>query len=189
VLSTIGSEIMTFLTRISLDTFDTLIRLPENADFNFEYIGGEMLPTISDWRASEIALTIGALIRVYLFQNPIGRASGADGGYEVSGERYIPDVGFVTHEKMGDTALQAYLPFSPDLAIEVVSPTDTERKIMLKVVNYLAAQTIVWVVYPDNQEIWVHVPNQPVQILGINDTLDGGNLLPGLSIPLKMIFG
>jgi Uma2 family endonuclease len=82
----------------------------------------------------------------------------------------------------------AYNPLAPDLAVEVVSPTDSYKDVSRKVSHYRAAGTTVWVVLPDEQEIEVHIPGEPVQVLRINDILAGGTVLAGFSVPLTMIF-
>jgi Uma2 family endonuclease len=115
-----------------------------------------------------------------------GTISGADAGYIVSGERYIPDVSFVSkaHNSEGDDV--AYYPLAPDLAVEVLSPTNTDEEIRVKVSNYLAAGTVLWVVAP-GKRVEVHRPGQPVQILGTDDILDGGDLLPGFQLSVREI--
>ena len=80
----------------------------------------------------------------------------------------------------------AYNPLAPDLALEVLSPTNTDEEMRVKIVNYLAAGTVVWVVDP-GKRVEVHRSGQPVQILGINDTLDGGALLPGFELSVAQI--
>src|SRR5215813_15509320 len=82
--------------RVSVEEFEKIAALPENQDKRLEYIGGEIVEVVSNSDSSEIALRIGAEIRLYLKTNDLGRVTGADGGYRVSGEDYIPDVGFIS---------------------------------------------------------------------------------------------
>src|SRR5690606_14294167 len=98
-----------------------------------------------------------------------------------------PDVAFVSRVKQDKLVGEGYNPNPPDLAVEVVSPSDTDRRLSIKIGNYLAAGTIVWVVYPASNEVEVYEPNTPVKILGLDDELDGGDLLPGFSLKLKAI--
>ena len=76
----------------------------------------------------------------------------------------------------------------PDLAVEVVSPTDRASKIADKVANYLLAGTLLWYVYPDEQQIKVYKSGQPARTLGIDDVLDGDRVLPGFKLVVKDIF-
>ncbi len=73
-----------------------------------------------------------------------GHITGADGGYIVKGERYIPDIGFISVERQPESSHDTYNPVHPDLAVEVVSPTDGERNLAIKIANYVAAGTVVW---------------------------------------------
>lgn len=114
--------------------------------------------------------------------------TGADGGYIVMGERYIPDVAFISIEKQPEPCLEAYNPNAPDLVIEVISPTDTKQKLSRKLTNYHAAGIHVWVVWPENREVEVHEPGQKVKIYTLNDTLGGSSILPGFTLAVKDIF-
>ncbi|MEO1291039.1 MAG: Uma2 family endonuclease, partial [Chloroflexota bacterium] len=112
----------------------------------------------------------------------------ADGGYQVKDERYIPDVGFISKDRMSILEDSAYISKAPDLAVEVVSPTDSQRLLTVKIGNYLAAGTTVWVVYPDDEAIDIYTPNQSVKRLEKTDTLEGGVILPEFSLKLTKIF-
>jgi Uma2 family endonuclease len=168
--------------------FDEWVLLPENSDRRFEYIAGEIVEVVSNDIASEIAINIAAELRQFLKQNPLGRVTGADGGYIIAGHRYIPDVAFISYQRQAGPSGEAYNPTAPELAVEVVSPTDRIDKLMIKVGNYLAVGTRVWVVYPDTREVQDYAAGQAVQVLDENGTLDGGEVLPGFTLPVKDIF-
>jgi len=66
---------------------------------------------------------------------------------------------------------------------------DPKKRIEDKLATYMAAGVpLVWYVYPDRQEIDVHRPGQPKITVGINGTLDGGDVLPGLMIAVGDVF-
>lgn len=174
--------------RLTIEEFDRIVILPENSEKKLEYIGGEIVEVVSNNYASEIAARVLIKIGIYLESNPIGRLTGADGGYQVSGDRYIPDVAFISKAKQPQPSHEAYNSNAPDLAVEVVSPTDAQRNITDKVVNYLKAGTVVWIVYPEDKEVKVYEPNQPIKTLTVDNTLDGGSVLPGFKLVLKDIF-
>jgi Uma2 family endonuclease len=176
------------VTPITAEHFDNWAELPENAERRLELIGGGILEVVSAARTSQIAMKLGLYLGMYLLQNPIGHITGADGGFQVLTDRYIPDVGYISKQKIAELPFQSYLPFAPDLAIEVISPTDTDRHISIKVGNYLAAQTVVWVVYPETEEVVVYVPGQAVKIMGKDGTLEGGTVLPNFTLTVKAIF-
>ena len=77
----------------------------------------------------------------------------------------------------------------PDLAIEVVSPSDTARDVAAKMERYRRANVpLVWWVYPDRRAVAVYQNGQLVTELGEGDELDGGNVLPGFRLPIAEIF-
>ncbi len=177
------------IQRITVDEFDKFVNLPENQEQHFEFIGGEIVEVPSNPLSSHIATIFIVAIGIYLKQHDIGWLTGADGGYQVAGERYAPDVAFISKAKQAELPYDiGYNPNPPDLVVEVVSPTDNLKQLLVKVQNYLSEGTTVWVAYPVEREVSVHRQNQPVQVLTINDTLDGGDLLPGFKLPLKDIF-
>jgi Uma2 family endonuclease len=82
----------------------------------------------------------------------------------------------------------AYNPIALDLAVEVLSPSNDDEEMRLKVANYLAAGTLVWVVDADKQRVEVYEAGKPSVVLGINDTLDGGDVLPEFHLSVESIF-
>lgn len=169
--------------------FDRYALLPENHDRLLEFIAGEIVEVVSNPLSSNIAAIMSAFIGVFVMQHNLGHVTGADGGYVVGGERYIPDVGFITYERQPTlTYDNGYLPSAPDLAVEVLSPANLDVDMDVKIANYLAAGTVVWRVKPLEQQVAVFVPETPVKILSITETLDGGAVLPGFKLPLKDIF-
>jgi Uma2 family endonuclease len=82
-----------------------------------------------------------------------------------------------------------YWPIAPDLAVEVVSPSDRAAEVLAKVAEYLEAGTrLVWVVYPQTQKIVVYRPSADVQMLSVSDTLEGGDVVPGFACPVAEVF-
>jgi Uma2 family endonuclease len=176
------------IRRLTAEEFEAFALQPANKDKRLELIAGEIIEVVSNQEASWLALRIGYFISSYLDQHPIGYATGADGGYQVGDNRCIPDVGYISKSRQPKRTKVAYNPQPPDLAVEVISPSDTMRDILAKVANYLAAGTVVWVFFYDTTEAQVYVPGQPVRMLSIEDTLDGGDILPGFTLPLKKVF-
>lgn len=68
-----------------------------------------------------------------------------------------------------------------------MSPNDSERKLLVKIGNYLAARTTAWVTYPDDEEVHIYAPGEADQVLTKGDTLDGGLVLPGFTLPLSKV--
>jgi Uma2 family endonuclease len=173
-------------------TFDDWVLLPENAERLFELINGEIVEKVPDSvYASHIAVLIGFYIRLWMQTlNIAGRVTDGQGGYMVNGERYAPDVGYISKARQPKLT-RGYNPNPPELAVEVEFPTtvESERRLRIKVLNYLAVGTVVWVVYPETREVECYVPGQPVLVLSGDDAvIDGGAVLPGFTLALSAIF-
>lgn len=173
---------------MSVEAFEQFAALPDNADKRLEWIGGEIVEVVSNNTPSEIAARIMVLLGLFVLSNKLGRLMGADGGYMVQGERYIPDVSFISFKKQPQRSTHTWNLNAPDLAVEVVSPSDNIPLLMIKVANYLAAGTLVWVVYPDERTVHVFAPGDNPRILHESDTLDGGQVLPGLKLAVEDVF-
>jgi Uma2 family endonuclease len=77
----------------------------------------------------------------------------------------------------------------PDLAIEVVSESNTANEINLKLVDYFQAGVRqVWVIYPGSHQVYVYTSLTSVKILTQADELDGGELIPGFRLSLAELF-
>jgi len=177
------------LRPMTVEEFDEFVLRPKNIGGDFEFIGGRIYDTLSSPLASATAARIGGFLGIYLLQNDIGHLTGADGGYIVSGERYIPDVAFISYAKQPELSYaDGYNPNPPDLAVEVLSPSNDDEKMRIKIQNYLAAGTLVWVVNLEKQQIEVYRRGQPVQIVGVDRVLDGGDVLPDFKLAVKDIF-
>jgi len=170
--------------------FEAFTELPENADRLFEYIGGEIVEVPSNAYASEYSQIIAGEFYIFLKGKDWGHLTGEAGGYMVSGERYAPDVGFIRKEKQPELARQGYNPNPPDLAVEVDFPStyQSQEILRIKVANYLAAGTHVWLVRPEAKVVEVYRPGKPVEIVGIEGVLDGGDALPGFKLAVRDIF-
>ncbi|MBI5666458.1 MAG: Uma2 family endonuclease [Chloroflexi bacterium] len=173
---------------VTVEEFDTFVTLPENHERLFEFIGGEIVAVVSNNYSSLLGMRVGGRMLVFVEQHDLGYVTGTDGGYRVSGERYIPDVAFVSKQRQPQPSREAYNPIAPDLAVEVLSPTNDESDMRFKVVNYLRAGTMVWVVNPDRKQVEVYAPNAAPRTIGIDGVLDGGEVLPGFTLAVKDIF-
>ncbi len=175
-------------TRVDASEFERFATLPENADRLLELIGGEIVEVVSNGVSSALGSRLNILIGGFVLQKRLGFTTGADGGYAIGSERYIPDCAFVSKAKQTVPSSAAYNSIPPDLAVEVLSPSNTPDEMAIKVDNYLRAGVIVWVVNPDPQRVTVHQPDAAPKTYGIDGTLDGGTVLPGFTLPVSDIF-
>ena len=101
-----------------------------------------------------------------------------------------PDVAFVSTASLPEGRLpEGFLRGAPDLAIEVLSPSDSPGDVQQKVRDYLdAGARLVWVIAPRARTATVYRADSSARLLREADHLDGEDLLPGLSIPLAEVF-
>ena len=84
---------------------------------------------------------------------------------------------------------QGYPELAPDLAVEVKSPGNSNREMAAKAGMWLSyGSREVWVADPERVAITVYRPNAAPVTLGEDDVLDGGDLLPGFSVPVWQLF-
>jgi len=179
-------------TRV-VTTAEELALLPDDG-WQYELIEGELRRmAAAGGDASNFALRIGSRLIVEGEQRGFGRAFGADGGFFFGRDPdtvMAPDAAFVLTEHLPPARDQrGYMPVVPDLAVEVVSPTDRRRDVDEKVTRYLAAGVrLVWVAWPDERLVVVHALGQPPRELSNGDVLDGGAILPEFRLPVSDIF-
>ena len=103
-----------------------------------------------------------------------------------------PDVAFVSHARWPrdrPAPREAAWDVVPDLAVEVVSPSNSANEVIDKLHEYFQAGVQrVWVVYPKTSEVYVYEAPQRVRIFGRTDELDGGAILPGVRLPMAHLF-
>jgi Uma2 family endonuclease len=143
--------------------------------------------------ASDLAHWIGVLISLFVRPRRLGMVTGADGTYIVARDPQtviVPDAAFVRWERLpGRARPKGYVPVPPDLAIEVVSPTDGPGDVAKKMELYRSAGVpLVWWVYPDRRAVRVFLDGKQVGELGEGEVLDGGGILPGFRLPVAEIF-
>ena len=109
-----------------------------------------------------------------------------------SGRVRMPDVSFTSFERLpGNKASREPInPISPDLAIEVLSESNTRREIDQKLKEFFQSGTkLAWIVDPKSKTVQVDInPEAPERTLHIDESLDGGVVLPGFELSLKEIF-
>lgn len=140
----------------------------------------------------KLALAIGMLLGIWAKQGAGGEV-GVEAGFIVDeGPDTVrgPDVYYVRAERLPEDGVPSgFWRIAPDLAVEVVSPSDTAEEVREKVREYLNAGTgAVWVVYPSSREVIVHTPDGLARTYGPEATLDTPDVLPGFSCPVSAIF-
>ena len=155
-----------------------------------EYVNGKVVPlNVGTKSHSKIQVNCAAIFRAYLKGNPIGFA-----GAELHCRLHV---GRATHYRLPDIALvitdpspdSPYLDGAPDMVIEIKSPEDRISFVFGKLKEYFENGTkLAWIVLPEEESVLAVTPDTPPRTFGIDDTLDGGSLLPGLAVPVKELF-
>jgi len=103
-----------------------------------------------------------------------------------------PDVAFVSYERWPrERKINSNNGWDivPDLAVEVVSPSNTAEEVFGKIREYFQAGVRrVWIVLPVERQVYVYESSTKTKILGLGDALDGEDLLPGFRLALAVLF-
>ncbi|MCE7946708.1 MAG: Uma2 family endonuclease [Chloroflexi bacterium CFX4] len=179
-------------TRLSNAAFRHFEGLPHNLHKRFELHNGELIEMPSPSPLHQwIVARLVFLISKWLEPAALGYVFGDNLDYEpAEGVIVKPDVSFVSRQRA--PSLPQTFQIMPDLAVEVVSPSNTEREMLQKVQLYFAHQAqVVWVIYPDQRMVRVYTPAAQgvhVRQLVEGETLEGGALLPDFALPIAEIF-
>jgi Uma2 family endonuclease len=135
---------------------------------------------------------LGAHLVPFVISRKLGRLY-ADTGFILFPDRdttLFPDIAFVRTEKIPSLEREEkFLRLVPDLAMEIVSPTDYPKLLDEKLSAYMDARTPgVWRFYPRARSIRVFRPGKEMVILGPEDILDGEDILPGFRIRVADLF-
>ena len=100
-----------------------------------------------------------------------------------------PDVAYVSRERWAGPLPDGYGEFAPDLAVEIRSPSDRVGAVLAKVGDWLdAGSQLVWVVDPARRQVTVYRADGSQAVLGVDDVLDGGDLLQGFTFAVAELF-
>ena len=174
-------------------TADDLLRL-NSQGVKGELIEGVLCETVSvGKRHTFIAGNIMAPFHTHVRRDRLGRVGGTDGVVLIQRNPDTvrePDIFFVSASRLPlEDRSEGYLEVPPELVVEIVSPCDTQQAVNDKTLMWLSLGVLMVVeVYPAERAIAVHRPGAPAVTLTGDDALDGGDVLPGFSLPLSEIF-
>lgn len=173
-------------------TAEDLWLLPDNG-MRRELIDGEVFEAMPPGGMhGAIAVNLATLLRIWVKQQGKGYV-GVEAGYiVVRGPDRVrgPDVSYVRAERIPTAGIpEGFWEIAPDLAVEVVSPTETAEEVREKVRDFLTAGTpLVWVVYPRTHEVIVHTSDGLARTYTLNDTLAFPDLLVGFICTVAELF-
>ncbi len=180
-------------TDLLIHTADDLFEMPDDG-FRYELVKGvlnKMSPAGGEH--GEICLFLGGNLMQHVRQHRLGRTYAAETGFKIEANPdtvLAPDVAFVARDRLqGIRDRRKFVPLAPDLAIEVLSPDDTERKSMQKANEWLSAGSrAVILVNPRNQTVTLHRPSAQAVVLTTRDQLEVPEIVPGWSVSVADIF-
>ena len=155
----------------------------------YEYIKGELIPVPpTSVEHGDISADLFWFLNLHVRKNKLGRVYMPDTGFRIGEQVLMPDVAFVSAAKRPTDRSKAFL-IPPDLAVEVVSPTDVLYRVEEKVFTYLEAGTqLVWVLKPRSKTVTVYRSETDITLLTRNDTLTGENVIEGFSCQVAELF-
>jgi len=139
-------------------------------------------------RHGDCQLRLGSALREFIVARDLGGVF-TESGYRLTPHTIRgPDISFVRKSRLQNP--DEYFEGGPDLAVEIVSPGDDASDLREKIQQYLNAETsVVWVVYPRSRQIEIHTPDKTIRTLGIEDTLEVRELLPGFQLSVWSVLG
>ena len=176
--------------RMTIDEF-MVADLPEGKS---ELVRGEVRLTPPPGAPHGMAVTnLFFALAVYVKEHRLGWVFGDAVGYELTRFPHtvrVPDASFVRADRIPSDGVRSGLfKFPPDLAIEVISPSETASSLEEKIRDYATSGTsLIWLVDPMRRTIMTLPSEAPVSWLAEGDALDGGTVVPGFSSPVHEVF-
>ena len=151
----------------------------------------ETMPT--GYAHGKIVVNLVLLLGNFVTPRKLGSLTASDSGVWLERDPDTvrePDIAFFSAEKIPLGAMDSgYVEAVPDLVVEVASPSDSPRDLNDKARMWLSYGTrLVWVVRPDARAVDVYRPGSAASTLGAEDTLDGLDVLPGFTCPVRSAF-
>jgi len=136
----------------------------------------------------ELAFQIGRYVR----EKKLGKVYAAETGFRLETKPdtvRAADIALIASDRVEQAKTEKFIPIPPDLAVEVNSPSDAIGDVVAKVQWWLAHGTrAVWVVDPKSQTVTTYHPDGSARVVHLNETLTGGDVLPGFELPLDKLF-
>jgi len=178
---------------IQVLTSEDLLQMPDDG-YRYELLRGELLKMApASHQHGSTVMNVSTPLDQHVRTNDLGKVYAAETGFKIATNPdtvRAPDVAFVSRKRLEEVGdVQGYWPGAPDLVVEVISPGDIYIEVEEKVLDWLkAGAKMVVVVNPRKQIVTVRRSINDIVILTADDTLDGGDVVPGWSMKVKDIF-
>ncbi len=169
---------------------------PDNENVFFELIDGELFTMTQPGNTHGLlAAEIAFYLRLFTKAQGLGQVT-VESGYHPPDYRYTllgPAVAFTRYDRMPDPQPDKFVPAMPDLAVEILSPSDTLAAARRKAEVYLLNGTaVVWLVQPEQRGVdvcrLINGSHLQIEFVDHDGTLSGENILPGFELEVSNIF-
>jgi Uma2 family endonuclease len=167
-----------------------LLRLVERDKRLCELIDGTLVEKAVGFWEGRLAARLIRMLDAFADEHGLGEVFAPDSTMRmVSGHVRLPDVSFISTARL-PTTNEAIPSISPDLAVEVLSESNTAREIALKLIEYFQSGTrLAWVIDRRPRTVAVyHAPGNPTAVLDEQGVLEGEQVIPGLRIAIADLF-
>ena len=175
--------------------FDLLAMAANGGGRRYELVRGELQEMApSGGTHGKIAFSIASIIAAHIRGKDLGEGFTAEAGFVTGRDPdsvRAPDVAFVSKERLpAGRVPDGFVDAAPDLAVEVMSPSDTAAAIQAKIEEYFAAGSrLVWVVYPDSRSVTVYRSLHDIEVLHEGDELDARPVFDDFRVSVDELFG
>jgi Uma2 family endonuclease len=178
-------------TTTHLMTAEELIKLP-GGQHRYELVKGELLTMpLAGAQHGAISANIAYLLVSFVKANNPGVVYGAETGFLLERDPdtvLAPDAAFISSERFSGHP-KGYWPGPPDLAVEVISPSERKSKVEQKTTQWLSfGARAVWLVSPQNRTVEVVSGNGERTLFHESDELIDDQVIPGFRVPVSEIF-
>jgi Uma2 family endonuclease len=159
----------------------------------YELIRGELRPmTPPSYEHGNVTSIFSAYATMYTLERNLGDCFAAETRFIIErnpDSALGPDWAFIAKDRIPTPRPKGFSPVVPDAVLEVRSPSDRPGDVQEKVERWLAAGVrLVWELNPKTRRLTVYRPDREPQVLGMEDTLSGEDVLPGFTLPLRRLF-
>jgi Uma2 family endonuclease len=175
-------------TRLSASEFAALPDDECRQELEAGWLVSESLPSM---RHDQVRRKLERILEVFVARRRLGGVFGEAGFVLARNPDTVrgPDLSFVTAQRLVGIDYSRFFEGAPDLAVEILSPSNRPYQVRAKVADYLVAGCrLVWVVDLKRKAVTTYRNLLAPCVLGDQDTLDGNDVLPGLAIRVGTIF-
>jgi len=175
-------------------TADELLAMPTGMGKRYELVQGELrVMSPSGWRHGNVVSNLHGKLVVHVGQHDLGMMFGAETGFRLAKDPdtvRAPDIAFIAKKNIPSVLPHdGFWPGAPDLAVEVLSPSDRSGEVDEKIEAWLAAGcAAVWIVDPKLETVTIYLSRTDVKITTAGETLIGDPAVPGFSCRVEELF-